>query len=479
MSPDDRRRTGRRQQPVRDEGHRSLEHLYPDIAAQWDHSRNKMTPAQVTPGSNRQIWWLCDRGHSWEAAPYTRTRGHGCAACKGMKATPENNLAVARPDLMTTWHHKRNRSELGLSPSEVLPQANNEVWWTCPRDPTHDYTASPAARFRGRGCPYCAGKKVNASNSVAGVHPILASEWSPDNDRNPEDVTVGSNYTAAWICRKDATHRWKAAVSSRPADGAGCPYCDGKLPSDRNRLDLQRPALAKQWHPTKNLPLTPAGVSIGSNKPVWWICPVDPRHVWQTQVRARAIDRDGCKHCAPSKRSRMDIALACELAAVFPQEVDPVKQERLDLGHNRPHTVDILMKSLKIAIEYDGSFFHNGKEEPDRRKTQRLLDADFRVVRIREEPLTLLDPQHDISVPRTRATEVKIIADALLQHLTDLGWVSAEATRAYLNSPSPWATERAADIVKNLPESERVIPLSAKAAHKRKAEESIAWDTLF
>lgn len=79
MTSDDsataRPRNGRRQQPVRDEGQRSLAYLYPDLAAQWDRVKNTLTPEQVTPGSNRGIWWLCENGHSWLAAPCTRKKG--------------------------------------------------------------------------------------------------------------------------------------------------------------------------------------------------------------------------------------------------------------------------------------------------------------------------------------------------------------------------------------------------------------------
>ncbi|QHK18984.1 DUF559 domain-containing protein [Pseudarthrobacter psychrotolerans] len=438
----------KRQQPVRDEGALSLAHLRPDIAAQWDPEKNLFPPTHVRPGSNRPIWWICGNGHSWLAAPYTRVKGHGCASCKGMNATPENNLASSRPDLMPTWHHQRNQTELGLAPTMVLPESNKDVWWICPNDPSHEYAASPAARFRGSGCPYCAGKKVDPSNSVAGTRPILAAEWDPATARRPDDVAAGSDYAANWICRKDGAHRWTAAVSSRPSSGAGCPFCDGKRPTDRNRLDLNRPALAVKWHPTENGDLTPADVSVGSSRRVRWICPQDATHVWSAQVRARALDGDGCKWCAPAIRSRIDIALACEFAAVLGQDVDPVRQERLDLGHNRPHTVDVLIRSLKIVIEFDGSYSHKGKapEERDLLKTKRLRDAGYRVVRIREKPLALLDPQHDVTVEKIRTPDAKSITSKVLQHMTDLGWVGPETTAAYLASPIPWATEWAEQI---------------------------------
>lgn len=262
----------KRQQSVRDEGLNSLAHRFPGVAAQWDPVQNPFPPTYVRQGSNRSIWWVCGKGHSWLATPYVRTKGHGCAACKGMKATLDNNLASTRPDLLHSWHYQRNQDELDLAPTDVLPQSHKDVWWTCPNDPSHEYSTSPAARFRGRSCPYCARKRVNSSNSVVGTSPILAAEWDPANTRSPEHMARGSDYAADWICRKDGAHKWTAAVSSQPANGAGCPFCDGKRPTDRNRLDLKMPALTEQWHPTKNKG-TPADVTTGSSQRVWWICP--------------------------------------------------------------------------------------------------------------------------------------------------------------------------------------------------------------
>ncbi len=472
---------GRRVLSVKDEGTRSLAHLFPDVAQEWDQTRNPFPPSHVRPGSNRKIWWLCENGHSWLTTPWVRTRGHGCAACKGMIATQTDNLASDRPDLLPSWHFVRNQSELGLAPTGITSQSNKVVWWICPEDHRHDYTATPASRFRGTGCPYCAGKRVNESNSIAGTRPVLAAEWDPANTKRPDQVSVGSDFRAAWICRKDDSHRWMAAVSSRPANGAGCPFCSGRRPTEATRLEVSLPALAMQWHPTKNGALTPADVTAGSNRRVWWRCPQNAGHVWETTVRARALDHDGCKWCAPIIRSRVDIALACEFAAVFPQDVDPKRQERLDLGHSRPHSVDVLIKCLRIAIEFDGSYSHRGKahEARDSVKTRLLREAGYRVVRIREEPLPLLDPECDISVEQTRAPDAKAMTNTVLRHLVSLGWVAPEVVSPYLESPYAWADEVAAQIYESLPESERFVPLSAKAARKRRQSELAARDRLF
>ena len=49
-------------------GENDLATLYPDIAAQWDEEKNGVLhPNNVTAGSNRRVWWQCEKGHSYRA----------------------------------------------------------------------------------------------------------------------------------------------------------------------------------------------------------------------------------------------------------------------------------------------------------------------------------------------------------------------------------------------------------------------------
>lgn len=39
---------------------------FPEIAAQWHPTKNgTCTAHDVTSGSRRKIWWICDKGHAW------------------------------------------------------------------------------------------------------------------------------------------------------------------------------------------------------------------------------------------------------------------------------------------------------------------------------------------------------------------------------------------------------------------------------
>ena len=60
---------------------------YPDVTRQWHPTKNgDKKPEDFRPGSNKRVWWLCDRNHEWEAtiANRTRPKGRGCPGnCAG------------------------------------------------------------------------------------------------------------------------------------------------------------------------------------------------------------------------------------------------------------------------------------------------------------------------------------------------------------------------------------------------------------
>lgn len=60
-------------------------------------------------------------------------------------------------------------------------------------------------------------------------------------------------------------------------------------------------------------------------------------------------------------------------------------------------SVDIYIPSLNLGIEFDGSYWHKGKREFDKMKTEALLSHGFQILRIRESPLEKILPNDVIS----------------------------------------------------------------------------------
>lgn len=133
----------------------SLQALSPQIAAEWDASKNPgLSPELVTNRSSKKVWWKCAKGHSWQALVRSRTvLGSGCPVCAGKAASPDYNLATEYPDIARDWDPRRNSQP----PEAYLPYSNKEAWWKCHRCGT-GWKALIIRRTReGNRCPQCGG----------------------------------------------------------------------------------------------------------------------------------------------------------------------------------------------------------------------------------------------------------------------------------------------------------------------------------
>lgn len=265
--------------------------LRPDLSAEWHPTRNNRMPTDVGRQSHYRAWWSCrPHGHEWQAPVGRRDSGSGCPFCAGQRVLAGfNDLWTVRPDLAAEWHPTKNLSR----PDEVGKGSTNPVWWLCTRG--HEWRVSPNGRARGRGCPYCSGKRaIQGVNDLATLEPSLASEWHPKkNTKSPSSVLRTSHSKVWWICQQN--HEWEARISNRVALGRGCPYCSGNavLPGF-NDLSTLRPNLAEEWHTSLNTE-GPSGVMPYSNRSAWWICSAG--HEWQAKIYART-EGNGCPRCA-------------------------------------------------------------------------------------------------------------------------------------------------------------------------------------
>lgn len=143
-------------------GENDLGRMFPQIARQWHPTRNgAMGPQELTPFSNRKVWWLCPEGHEYRAAVGDRTNsGEGCPYCAGRRVLAGfNDLATKMPQVAREWHPERNG---GLTPDMVTVGSRKKVWWQC--SDGHVWPAVVYSRTgqRRSGCPVCAGRVKKA-----------------------------------------------------------------------------------------------------------------------------------------------------------------------------------------------------------------------------------------------------------------------------------------------------------------------------
>ena len=112
----------------------SLQALHPQIAQEWHPEKNgSLTPYDVRPGSNKKVWWLCqkDPSHEWLSSVQNRVNGSGCTICTGRIAIPSTSFQAHYPQLAREWHPDKNGT---LEAKDVRPGSNKKVWWRCHRN---------------------------------------------------------------------------------------------------------------------------------------------------------------------------------------------------------------------------------------------------------------------------------------------------------------------------------------------------------
>ena len=125
-----------------------------DLSKQWHPTKNKpLSPKHVFAKSSKKVWWVCGKGHEWQAAIRDRNKGTGCPYCTGRKVCRDNCLQTVNPGLSKEWHPEKNGN---LTPRDVTSKSGRNVWWICRKG--HEWQNTVKNRNRGTGCPYCAGR---------------------------------------------------------------------------------------------------------------------------------------------------------------------------------------------------------------------------------------------------------------------------------------------------------------------------------
>ena len=59
-----------------------LASLSPQLAKEWNYSKNSLTPEKVTLYSGKKVWWICNKGHEWiTSIDHRSIGGTGCPHC--------------------------------------------------------------------------------------------------------------------------------------------------------------------------------------------------------------------------------------------------------------------------------------------------------------------------------------------------------------------------------------------------------------
>lgn len=224
-------------------------------------------------------------------------------------------------------------------------------------------------------------RNIPYERALAYRYPNLAKEWDYKRNKGltPETVTAGSGRRVYWVCSR-CGHGWKVSISNRTNNGTGCPECNkpwSKVPFKKS-LAYQYPEIAKEWDYEKNGSLTPEKVRVRSNRKVYWICSICG-HSWKTYIFNRTARNDGCPECSKGyKESFPEKCVLYYIRKYFPGA------DKFQFPSVR-YELDIYIKDLDCAIEYDGRAFHQDLQhdiKKDRYLSEKMPNTTL--IRVRE-----------------------------------------------------------------------------------------------
>lgn len=201
-------------------GVNTLADLRPDLAAQWHPTLNGLQEASsVTVSSGKRVWWVCPKGHEWQAHVYKRSQ-QGCPVCVNLSVRlGVNALSDTHPNLAAEWHPTKN---LPATPDTVVAGSPKRYWWVCPLG--HEYGQSNVRRRNGSTCPICSNRRVLPGfNDALTRFPDLMRDW--DYGRNTDFVPstrLPGGTKHYWRCFHG--HLKHSTIPNRKLT-QGCPVC--------------------------------------------------------------------------------------------------------------------------------------------------------------------------------------------------------------------------------------------------------------
>lgn len=319
-------------------------------------------------------------------------------------------MATLYPEIAKEWDYELNGD---VRPENVKPFVAKEYHWQCSKG--HKYKASVASRTTGGlGCPYCSGRRaIPGETDILTLYPDLVPLWDYDkNTVDPHTLRPSSIRKMWWKC--PLQHSWEARIEDLTIHGQRCPFCAGQRAFyGFNDLETMFPEIAAEWDYEKNGDLTPRDVTRGAIRKVWWICPRG--HSYSAHINNRTdahTGGSGCPYCS-NKISTPERYLFEMFKLAFPDAMTNTRPDFLD-----GKEYDGYAPSAKVAYEYNGVYYHQGRDEDDSAKLENSKHNNVILIRILEHGLTPKSP-YDIVLKSKQYKKALPIAAKELKELIE------------------------------------------------------------
>jgi len=171
--------------------HKSLKFTHPDIASQWDYTKNNgLKPEDFTIGSEKKVHWICPKtcpqgcAHEWDAVINSRGRC-GCPYCSNQLHCEHVSIKYTHPHLVKEWHPTKNGK---LLPEHFTSGSHSvKIWWVCNKNKGHEWPTYVSNRCKpnSNSCPICRHKTEARLNAyLKEKYPNIKCQFKIESCKN-------------------------------------------------------------------------------------------------------------------------------------------------------------------------------------------------------------------------------------------------------------------------------------------------------
>ena len=304
----------------------------PDLAAEWNYVKNgNLKPEDISPNYNSKVWWICKRGHEWQAKPNNRMNGRGCRVCSAeMRSSfPEQavlfylgkNAAVSSRGQIEGWE-----IDVYLPEFKIGVEYDGIAWHTGKELEVREARKSKELSSKGI---YLIRIKEDRHKTAVEENVIY---FKVDSDYTNLDKAIEkllemvSSITKINIMTNVDIKKDRVKILSNYV-----------TMEKENSFEVMHKDLVKYWNFEKNVNLTPDLFTYRSNRIVWWKCDICSGE-WQESI-INVSKGNRCPYCSGHKVliGFNDLSTTNpELNASWDFEKNyPLKPEDFSFGSNR------------------------------------------------------------------------------------------------------------------------------------------------
>lgn len=288
-------------------GKNDLATTHPALAKEWNFQKNgNLKPSNVSHGMSKKVWWICPKGHEYQATINHRSNGTGCPVCNEGRQTSFAEQAVffylkkIYPDAINRY---KDIFTNGMELDIYIPQLKLGIEY----DGVY-YHKSEKNRRELRKYHICQEHGIKLVRLREGEkeenivkncsYDLLLHVPNLDKSKKALDklIFILLNHLKHSSLLQSHTFCAKIDVNTERDKYEIRKYL---VSLKKDSLNDLRQDLVEEWHPTKNKTLMPNMFTLGSTAKVWWKCKKCSQE-WEATIDHR-VRGTGCPKCGVEK----------------------------------------------------------------------------------------------------------------------------------------------------------------------------------